>query len=118
MATMNEYLSHINEPAKGIIAHLWEVAKEAIPDYEEGESYGIVALKHKGKPVIAFAAHKTHISMHPFSSGVIERAIELLYGYEVSKGTVKFTADASLSDRLVRQIVQYRLEEIDGVSKS
>jgi uncharacterized protein YdhG (YjbR/CyaY superfamily) len=83
-----------------------------VPEVEEGTSYGMAALKYWQKPLLAFLAAKRHLSIFPFSSRVVETVCDRLTAFELSKGTIRFTAAAPIPDDVVRDIVGSRMEEI------
>jgi uncharacterized protein YdhG (YjbR/CyaY superfamily) len=72
------------------------------------------ALKASGKPLIGFVAAKRHLSIFPFSSAVVEHVRDRLDGFELSKGTIRFSVDHPLPDDVIREVVFARLAEIDG----
>ena len=54
------------------------------------------ALKVSGKPLIGINAAKRHLSLFPFSPAVVEHVRDRLDGFELSKGTIRFTLDHPL----------------------
>jgi uncharacterized protein YdhG (YjbR/CyaY superfamily) len=71
-------------------------------------------LKHNHKPLLAFLAAKHHLSIFPFSSRVVDAVRDRLAAFELSKGTIRFTAATPLPDEVVRDIVRHRIQEIAG----
>lgn len=112
VTVLDEYLSTLDEPTRVAFERVRNVALEAVPDAEEGKSYGMAALKHRGKPFLGFLATKKHLSVFPFSSDVIDAVRDRLTGFDVSKGTIRFTVDNPLPEDVVRDIVNLRAEEI------
>ena len=82
------------------------------PGAEQGLSYGLAALRHKGKPLLGFKAAKDHLAVFPFSPAAVDVVRERLAGYSLSKGTIRFTTDMPLPDDVVRDLVRQRLGEI------
>jgi uncharacterized protein YdhG (YjbR/CyaY superfamily) len=70
--------------------------------------------KYNQKPLLAFLAAKHHLSIFPFSSQVVDAMRDRLAAFELSKGTIRFTAATPLPDEVVRDIVRYRIQEIAG----
>ena len=85
-----------------------------MPDAEQGTSYGMSALKYKGNLCLGFAAAKRHLSIFPFSPQVVDGVRDRLSGYELSKGTIRFTVDKPLADGVIRDVVALRMAEIAG----
>jgi uncharacterized protein YdhG (YjbR/CyaY superfamily) len=84
---------------------------------ERDTSYGMAALKYHQKPLLAFLAAKHHLSIFPFSSRVVDAVRGQLTAFELSKGTIRFTADMPLPDEVVREIVRHRIDEIAGAAR-
>ena len=63
------------------------------------------ALKASGKPLIGFVAAKRHLSIFPFSPAVVEHVRDRLDGFELSKGTIRFSVDHPLPDDVIREVV-------------
>lgn len=60
-----------------------------------------------------FAYSKKHCSYFPHSGQVLGQVEpELLEGYDHSKGTLRFPPDTPPDSRLIRRLVELRLEEI------
>ena len=85
-----------------------------VPDADQGTSYGMAALRYRGKPLLGFRATARHLSVFPFSAEVVAAVAGHLEGYDLSKGTIRFTADRPLPDDVVRDVVRHRVAEITG----
>ena len=112
MSEIDDYLAGIEEPDRGALDRIRRMVKETVPESVEGKSYDMPALKYNMRPLIGFVAAKNHLSLFPFSPAVIEALRDRLDGFQVSKGTIRFTADHPIPDDLVRDIVNLRLAEI------
>ncbi|HSH21809.1 MAG TPA: DUF1801 domain-containing protein [Candidatus Caenarcaniphilales bacterium] len=77
-----------------------------MPDAEEGTSYGMPAFLLGGRPLLGFRAAKRHLSVFPFSAEAIEAMAGRLEGFDVSKGTVRFTPEQPLPADVVRDLVR------------
>ena len=87
--------------------------QDVAPEAEQGVRYGMPAYLYAGRPLLGFRAAKRHLSIFPFSPAAIDAARDALAGLELSKGTVRFTADAPISDAAVEALVRARLRELD-----
>jgi uncharacterized protein YdhG (YjbR/CyaY superfamily) len=74
----------------------------------------MAALSYDHKPLLAFRAARHHLSIFPLSSRVVDAVRDRLTAFELSKGTIRFTAASPLPDEVVRDIVRYRIREIAG----
>jgi len=109
---MDDYLADVAEPDRAALERIRRVVKELVPQAEEGKSYGMPALKYNKRPLVGFVAAKKHLSLFPFSPAVIDAFTDRLDGFELSKGTIRFTAQHQLPDDVLRDVVMLRLDEI------
>jgi uncharacterized protein YdhG (YjbR/CyaY superfamily) len=114
MSSFDEYFASLPEQERAELERIRQLVLRAVPEAEEGTSYGMPALKYKGRPLLGVAATKKHLSVFPFSPEAIEATREALAGFDVSKGTVRFTPENPLPDAVVEQLVANRLRELDG----
>ena len=112
MSEMDDYLAGVPEPDRAALERIRRVVKELVPQAEEGKSYGMPALKYNKRPLVGFVAAKKHLSLFPFSPAVIAALTDRLDGFELSKGTIRFTAQHQLPDEVLRDVVMLRLGEI------
>jgi uncharacterized protein YdhG (YjbR/CyaY superfamily) len=116
MPAVEDYFGSLDASSKATFEHVRSLAVEIVPDVDEGKSYGMAALRYMQKPLLGFLAAKEHLSIFPFSPQVVDAVRDRLTGFELSKGTIRFTVDQPLPDDVVRDIVRYRKEEIDGTA--
>ena len=112
MSDVDDYLAGIEEPDRSALERIHQLVRDAAPDAVDGRSYGMPALKFHQRPLVGFVAAKNHLSLFPFSPAVIDALRDRLGGFQVSKGTIRFTADHPLPDDLIRDIVTLRMDEI------
>lgn len=116
MLTVDEYLTQASPSQRAELERIRAFVKQLVPDAEETISYGLPALKYKGKPLVYFGAFKNHMSLFP-TAGPTETLKDKLSGYFVSKGTIQFTEDNPLPDSLLEEIILERLDTIQKSSK-
>lgn len=114
MDEVDDYLAGLDEPVRAAYSRVLAVALEVVPEAEQGRSYGMAALRYRGKPLLGFLATKQHLSVFPFSTEVVDAVRERLTGHDLSKGTIRFTVDKPLPDDVVREVVRLRAGEIGG----
>lgn len=115
MGEIAEYLESLpDEASQEAIRHVYEVARAEVPEATEGRSYGMAALIHRGKPLIAATASKNHLSIHPFSPASVEAVAADLDGFSLSKGTIRFTPGSPVPDAILARLVAHRRDEIEG----
>ena len=112
--TIDDYLAGLEAADAAVIGHVYDIAREVVPDAAQGLGYGMPALTYKGKPLLSVMRAKAHIGVYPFSPDAVTAAAELLPGFDVSKGTIRFQPEHPLPDEAVRVLVGRRKEQIEG----
>ena len=107
---VNEYIQAYPQKVKDILRKIRAIVKEEAPQAEEIISYNMPAYKIYGRILLYFAAHTEHIGVYALPSANIEFKKEL-YGYETSKGTVKFPFSKPIPYELVGRMVKFRAKE-------
>jgi uncharacterized protein YdhG (YjbR/CyaY superfamily) len=114
VSVIDDYLAGLEPEARAALERIRDLALEVAPDAEPGTSYGLAALIYRSKPLLGFRAAQRHLSVYPFSPQVIDDVRDRLAGFDLAKGTIRFTAAAPLPDDVVREIVRLRAAEIAG----
>ncbi|WES64464.1 DUF1801 domain-containing protein [Microbacter sp. GSS18] len=112
MGTIDDYLASLDDADRAVVAHVYDVARAHVPDTEQGRSYGMPALLHRGKALIAVMRTKKHFAVYPFSGMVPAVAAQALEGFDVDKGTIRFQSEAPLPDDAIRAVLDARVAEI------
>ena len=107
----DEYLGALPKAQQAELQKLRRVIQAVVPEAEEAISYQLPAFRFEGKPLVALGASKEHCALYPLSGTVLEGFEAALAGFSRSKGTVRFTPEAPLPDKLVRAIVEARVAE-------
>jgi uncharacterized protein YdhG (YjbR/CyaY superfamily) len=103
------YLKAVPPAPRAALQQLRQTIKAAAPDAIELISYGMPAFKHHGI-LVYYAAFKDHCSL--FMSTYFTKAFKKdLAAYDVSKGTIRFTAERPLPAALVRKLVKARVAQ-------
>ncbi len=108
------YIAAATEPARARLAHFRARALALAPTAEEGTSYGMPALRYRGRPLISVITTKAGYSIYPFSPQVVAAALPLASGLKSTKGGVTFTEERMLSDEAFAALVNGRVAEIDA----
>jgi uncharacterized protein YdhG (YjbR/CyaY superfamily) len=121
MGTIDEYLESLDPADRAVVAHVYDVVRASVPDTDQGKSYGMPALLHRGKALIAVMRTRKHIAVYPFSGRVPEAVAAGLpenerTAFDYDKGTIRFRLESPLPDDTVRAIVAERIAEIDDPS--
>ncbi len=109
-----EYIHSLGEDDATIVGGWRLRAQELVPGVEEGMSYGMPALRYRGRPLISVMATKAGYSIFPFSAEVVASVLPTLDGYASTKGGIKFTAAKPLPVAAFDRLVTERRAEIDA----
>jgi uncharacterized protein YdhG (YjbR/CyaY superfamily) len=114
MSALDDYLAGLPQEQREALVRVRAVVERVAPDAEEGVSYGMPAYLHAGRPLLGFRAAKKHLSPFPFSPAVVEAVKDRLEGFDLSKGTIRFTPDHPLPEAVLVDLIRARQEEIDA----
>lgn len=112
MGVIDDYLEDLGDSQRAELERIRRIVLDRVPDAEEGRSYGMPAFRYKRKPLLGFAALKDHLSLFPFSPHVVAAVKGRLAGYDLSKGTIRFTEAKPIPEDVIWEILDLRLEEI------
>jgi len=114
MKTVGDYLAAAPKDKRAVLTKLRKTIRATAPKATEGLGYGMAMFRHpNGRPLVYFAYWKDHCALYGAGLGFIEAHPAELKPYRLSKGTIRFTTDEPLPDRLVRMIVKARLAEVE-----
>ena len=114
MSSFDEYLATVPDPQRAELERIRQVVRRTVPDAEEASSYGMPAFKYKKRPLLGFRVSKNHLSVFPFSPEAVEAARGALAGFDLSKGTVRFTPETPIPETALKQLLHHRLREIES----
>jgi len=114
MGELTDYIAGLGEPARSVVERYRARALGVAPRAEEGRSYGMPALRYRGRPLISVVATKRGYSVFPFSAAVVENVAARWPGFESTKGGIKFTDDRHLPEDAFEALVEQRCDEIDA----
>jgi uncharacterized protein YdhG (YjbR/CyaY superfamily) len=109
-----KYIHSLDEDAATIVGGWRLRAQELVPDVDEGESYGMPALRYRGRPLMSVMALKSGYAIYPFSADVVASVLPSLEGFASTKGGVKFSATKPLPVAAFDRMVKERQAEIDA----
>lgn len=116
MNPIDQYFSKLHTPEKAELQRIREIVNTTVPEAEETISYGMPAFEYKGKYLVGFYVYKNHLSLFP-TAKPIEALKNKLKDFQLSKGTIQFTLNNTIPSPIIRNIILYRIDEIDRLSE-
>ena len=111
---MTDYIAGLGEPARAVLERYMARATAIVPEADEGRSYGMAALRYRGRPLVSVVSTKLGYSVFPFSAEVVDSVIRELDGFDSTKGGIKFTDEHPLPANAFDALVERRRDEIDA----
>ena len=110
MNEIDQYILQFPEETRDILNKIRALIKENAPEAIESIAYGMPAYKLNKKPLVYFAAYKTHIGFYATPSGH-EAFNEELSKYKQGKGSVQFPLSQPIPYDLIVRMVKFRVQE-------
>ena len=114
MGEVAQYVATLDGAEREVVGRLLERVRAAVPEVEEGRSYGLAAYRYRGRPLIAVVSGARGCTAYPFSAEVTAAVLATLDGFDATKGGIRFTVGRPLPDEAVDALVQGRRAEIDA----
>jgi uncharacterized protein YdhG (YjbR/CyaY superfamily) len=114
MSAMDDYLDGLPSDQRDALDRVRAVLGRIVPEAEEGKSYGMPAFLYSGRPLLGFRAAKGHLSVFPFSPEVVDGVKDRLEGFDLSKGTIRFSPDRPVPEDVLVDVLRARQQEIDS----
>src|SRR6266481_3047950 len=107
--TIDEYMAQQAVAVRPFLEKLRLIVNKNAPEAKEVISYGMPAYKLHGM-LLYFSAFTNHYSLFAFPR-VIVAFKDKLKGYELSKGTIRFSYHKPVPVKLITEIVKYKVQE-------
>jgi uncharacterized protein YdhG (YjbR/CyaY superfamily) len=111
---VTDYIAGLEEPARGVLERYRARAVAVVPEAEEGASYGMPALRYRGRPLVSVVTTKQGYSVFPFSPAVVESVVAEVDGSRVDQGRHQVHRPAQAARQGVRRAGEARRDEIDA----
>ena len=109
--TIDEYLASVKPEQRAALQKLRQTIRAAASTADECISYGIPAFRLNGRPLVFFGAWANHCSFYPGSSTTLKKFRGDLKGFQITKGTIRFSTDNPLPIALVKKMIKERIAE-------
>lgn len=109
--TMEQYIASFPEETQKALNVVRKTMQSAMPEAEEGISYGMAAFKLQGKYLIYFAGYKNHIGVYPVPRDEPEFEKDFAAYKTSGKGAIQFPLNKPMPVDLITRIVAYRIKK-------
>jgi uncharacterized protein YdhG (YjbR/CyaY superfamily) len=110
-STIDEYLAGVNADQRVALEKLRKTIHAVAPRVEECISYGIPAFRLNGCSLVFFGAWANHCAFYPGSSATLKKFRDDLKGFQITKGTIRFSPDNPIPIAVVKKLVKARMVE-------
>lgn len=114
MGAVEAYLHTVQGPDRAALERVYAIARDVVPDAEEGTSYAMAALLYRGKGLVATLRAKRFLALYPFSGSVVSSNLDMLAGFETTTGSIHYSAEHQVPEETLRRVVLARRDEIDA----
>lgn len=111
-SSVDEYIASQPETSRELLARVRSSIRKALPEAEEGISYGIPAYKFPEGPVLYFAGWKKHYSLYPASAELLAAFKDQSGDYAVSGSTIRFPVSNPVPEKLIEEMARFRAGEV------
>ena len=111
------YIENFSEPVQKHLSLIRACIKKAAPDAEESFAYKMPSYKLNNKPLVYFAGYKNHIGLYatPNAHKAFEKELSK---YKQGKGSVQFPVEEKLPLSLIKEMIQFKVKEINENKKA
>lgn len=110
-----QYISNFPLEIQSRLNSLHSLIKITCPDATACIAYGLPAYKYKNKPLMYFGGFTSHIGVYALPGSHTAFAHKL-NAYKKGKGSVQFPNDMPLPTDVIKEMIFFRMKEIDGLS--
>lgn len=113
MGAVDGYIEQFPSDVQDHLYELRALVTRLVPTAIESISYGLIGYKLHGKPLVYFGGFAKHVGLYATPNGHAAFTQELS-GYKQGKGSVQLPLDQPLPIGLIKKIVQFREQQING----
>jgi len=112
--SVEDYLNSLDDPTKAsTIRSVIDFILTEFPHLESRISWNVPTIHRNGKYVAGIAAYKSHLTFAPWSYRVIADFKGRLREFVVFKGCFQIPVDWRIDEKLLKDLVLARLDELD-----
>lgn len=112
-AAVDAYLTLLPDAQRAALDRLRAQVAQLVPDAVETISYDIPTFKLRGQALLWYAGWKAHCSIYPLTDSFLQVHADELKGYRRTRGSLHFTPEMPLPDRLLADLVRARVSDLE-----
>lgn len=109
-----EFIQKLPREQQAALIQLRAHILEAVPEVIEGSSSGVPAFRYHDHYLASMNATKKHLSFFIMRGTALIQLKPLLSQFESTNVAVRFTPDNQLPAQLIKEILVYRINEIEN----
>lgn len=114
--SIDQYFAQQPRDVVLVLARIKQIIAVTAPEAQECIAYNMPSFKLHKKPLVYFAAFKSHIGFYALPSG--NEAFQLeLSKYKTGKGSIQFPLNQEIPYDLISKIVAFRVMEVNDLVK-
>jgi uncharacterized protein YdhG (YjbR/CyaY superfamily) len=107
------YLARLPADQQAALDRLRAQLRGLLPEAVEALSYGMPTFKIGDRAVVWYAGWKAHCSIYPLTDSFLRSHARTLKGFGRTNGSMHFTPEAPIPERLVEELVRARLSDLE-----
>lgn len=115
-SSVKEYLASLSVEQRKTLAPVRKLILKTAPKSKETLTYQMLGYRENGI-IVCLGAFSDHCSFFPCSARVLSKFKSRLKGFEMSRGTVRFTSKKKIPAALLRKIIIARIKEMQAKKK-
>lgn len=108
------YFASAPPRARAALKRIRAAVRAAAPGAEEAFSYRMPAFRLGGRPLVWYAAFKSHCSLYPMTGTIRRKLAASLKGFETATGTVRLPLSKAMPVGLIKKLVKARMSDMRG----
>ena len=115
--SVDDYIASLDPVKAKTVRAVLDYIVATLPGLETKLAWNVPQVHRNGKYVFGIAAYKNHIAVAAWNPQIVQDFKPRLEGYVVNKGTFQIPVDWKVDKKLLKDLVQARLDELDRNAK-
>lgn len=112
MNDVDKYIAGFPAEVQEKLQQVRSLIMETAPEAVEKLAYGMPGYKYKGKPMLYFAGHTSHLGLYA-TPVTHESFADELSEYKQGKGSVQFPYSKPIPLDLIKRMIEFKLKQLN-----